>query len=281
MKSRADVSRQALITWYDTMWACCDHTRVPQLAAETYIRHDITGATNRIASNDYGDLIALATADDNVSSFDYSLFAQDDIVCTIGCLIFDSTRQWDWVQLFRVDHQGLLAETWLTGMGGTDPFGFPQPTTAWRGDELPTIEASSNNQRIVRAFLDDVLIGGATSRIADYVATAVISHDHMGPNRQLSATQLADEVRAVRTRGALHEKQRLIIGDGDMVALAATWEFANGVQWDVVSAMRLVNEKITEVWSPVIGGTDTTLPSGPHTRWSPGVIPEPAHHPKP
>ena len=128
--STVSANLSTLQRWYDDMWGKCNNALVPDIAAPRYLRHDITGANNLMTSEQYRDLIGLGLDGEEVTDFSYFLIAEGDYVASLGRYILTKGRQWDWVQLFRLENAAMV-ETWLPGMGGTDPFGFPQAHNMW------------------------------------------------------------------------------------------------------------------------------------------------------
>jgi predicted SnoaL-like aldol condensation-catalyzing enzyme len=273
-------NRATLMRWYNKMWAECDNALIPDIAAEIYLRHDITGANNAITSQQYSEMVGMGLGDSKVVDFSYCLVAQGDYVGSIGRLLFDGDRQWDWVQLFRVD-DGKMVETWLPGMGGTDPFGFPQAWSAWQGGEIPAALPDSQQQRCIREFYQQRWLGNDPSSLSNFVAEHIVVHDTQQEGQKLSRQEYNDSISEQLLSRDISDIKLFMVEEGNLVIAVASWQVNDDKQWDFTQAFRLVDGLIVETWLPSIGGTDDTLALGSHSRWSKGVIPEKVHQPKP
>lgn len=276
--SNTETSRKVLERWYDEMWAECNHTLVPEITRPMYIRHDITGANNEMKSEDYSALIALGTDGETVADFSYYLIAEENYVGAIGRLVFESKRQWDWVQLFRVE-DSRLAETWLPGMGGNDPFGFPQEWTHWQGTEIPQALKSDSlietaQKKMIREYYETVWLAGATEKLGQYFASELRMHDTTAAMRDLSLAEYQEEIKQQVSRTQPRDMQLFMVEESDYVIATASWKIAGDKQWDLTQAFRFENKKIVETWIPSIGGTDDSLNLGEHSIWPIEVMPK-------
>lgn len=266
-------NRATLQRWYNEMWGKCNNALIPQIAAPQYLRHDITGANNLMTSEQYRDLVGLGLHGESVKEFQYFLAAEGDYVASIGRYVLNSGRQWDWVQMFRLENAAMV-ETWLPGMGGTDPFGYPQPHNVWKGGEVPVATLLLTDcKRVVQKWFAEVWVNGDTRIIPDLLTDNFRIHDHECADRSVVAIAYQSELkRRLATLGKIHDMQLFMIGEGDMVVAVVSWKIADDRQWDFVQAFRLEGTKLAETWVPAIGGNDTSLVHDSRTAWPEGVV---------
>ncbi len=266
-------NRATLEHWYDHMWGRTDFDLIPEIAAPQYLRHDMTGANNLMPAESYRDMLKPVLGHLEVQEFEYYLVAEGDYVGALGRYILEGDRQWDWVQVFRLK-DGRLAETWLTGMGGTDAMGYSQPRNAWLGTEIPQQPAplSAQKQLVVDwyAFLLD---SDSAQAPGIFLADEVRVHDQLDGDRKISASAYAGEMRRLMRPGAVADFQHFLIGEGDVVFAVCSCKLDGERQWDWVQAFKVEGGRIAQTWLPSIGGTDAELTISPATRWPRGVMP--------
>jgi hypothetical protein len=174
-----------------------------------------------------------------------------------------------------------MVETWLPGMGGTDPFGFPQAWSAWQGGEIPAALPDSQQQRCIREFYQQRWLGNDPSSLSNFVAEHIVVHDTQQEGQKLSRQEYNDSISEQLLSRDISDIKLFMVEEGNLVIAVASWQVNDDKQWDFTQAFRLVDGLIVETWLPSIGGTDDTLALGSHSRWSKGVIPEKVHQPKP
>ena len=274
-------NRATLQRWYNEMWGKCNNALIPHIAAPRYLRHDITGANNPMTSEQYRDLVGLGLAGETVKEFEYFLVAEADYVGSLGRYVLHSGRQWDWVQLFRLENAAMV-ETWLPGMGGTDPFGYPQPHNVWAGGEIPPALPLSDKKRVVRDWFEQVWVNADVGRAHEWLADSFRIHDHGCADRTLSAADYQRELVEKLAGLRISNMQLFMIEEGDMVIAAVSWQVSdkdssNARQWDFVQAFRLQDLRLAETWLPAIGGNDRTLVHNEKTAWGRGIMPAGSH----
>ncbi|WP_317930797.1 hypothetical protein [Halioxenophilus sp. WMMB6] len=264
-------NRALLRHWYDHMWGCTNFDLIPEIAAEKYLRHDITGANNLMPATAYRDMLKPVLGHLEVQEFQYHLTCEGDYVGALGRFILPGDKQWDWVQLFRVENNHLV-ETWLAGMGGTDPMGYPHPRNAWHGGEIPSVALPpSKNKTLVTSWLNNFL--GESCDPNAFLLPEIRVHDFIHSDRIVSAVEYQSQWLALMNSQQISDFQSFVIGEGDMVFATCSWKLDGDRQWDWVQAFQIINGKIARIWLPVIGGTDTDLNLGAQTRWSASVMP--------
>lgn len=265
-------NRAVLRHWYDHMWGKVNFDLIPDIAAAKYLRHDITGANNLMPAESYRDMLKPVLGHLEVKDFSYYLVCEADYVGAIGRYILEGDKQWDWVQLFRVADQHLV-ETWLTGMGGTDPMGYPHPRNVWSGSEIPrgSLPMTANKQAVLD-WLQSLVTspaGGESGVLADRLRV----HDQLSADREVSGQQYQQEFCGLMNANSVSDFQYFLVGEGDVVFATCSWKLDNSRQWDWVQAFQLENARITRTWLPVIGGNDVSLNVGPGTRWAASAMP--------
>ncbi|MFV8817894.1 hypothetical protein [Haliea sp. E17] len=270
--STESTNRAVLEHWYDHMWGKTDFDLIPDIAAAKYLRHDMTGANNLMPAEDYRDMLKPNIGHLEVQEFEYYLITEGDYVGALGRYILEGDRQWDWVQVFRLA-DGRLAETWLTGMGGTDALGYPHPRNAWTGEEFPeALPLNPAKQRVLDwyAFL---FAPTDAARAEDFLAAEIRVHDQLDGDRRVTAAQYFDEMRTLMRSESASDFRHFLIEQDGVVFATCSCRLDDGRQWDWVQAFAIENERISRTWLPAIGGTDTALAIGPGTRWPPGAMP--------
>ena len=94
---------QTLSRWYNEMWGQCNADLIPEFVNTHYLRHDMTGANNRLKPEEYQAMTRMGSEGREVEDFTYYLIAEEDYVGALGRYIRDGNDQWDWVQIFRLE----------------------------------------------------------------------------------------------------------------------------------------------------------------------------------
>lgn len=266
-------NRAVLEHWYDHMWGKTDFDLIPGIAAAKYLRHDMTGANNLMPAQAYRDMLKPNLGQLEVSEFQYYLVTEGDYVGALGRYILEGDRQWDWVQVFRLA-DGRLAETWLTGMGGTDALGYPHPRNAWTGEEFPAHPPAMNaNKQRVLDWYEYLFEPASAGSAADHLADGIRVHDQLAGDRTVTAQQYLQEMRELMRAQAVSGFRQFMIEQDGVVFATCTARLDADRQWDWVQAFALEGGKICRTWLPAIGGTDAQLQIGPETRWPAGAMP--------
>lgn len=266
-------NRALMQRWYNDMWGKTDFDLIPEIAAPQYLRHDMTGANNLIPADAYRDLLKPMLGSIDVQAFTYYIACEGDFIGTLGRYMLPGDMQWDWVQVFRVE-DGHLAETWLTGMGGTNSMAIPQPQHAWNGSEIPaTSLPDSNNKNAVRTWLKSLIDHqDSSSSLADQVRV----HDLLDADRTVSADQYHQEMRSLMSASSVSDFKIFMIEENDVIFAICSWLLDDNRQWDWIQAFQLRDARITRTWLPSIGGNDESLSMGPATRWAADALPDEA-----
>jgi hypothetical protein len=125
----AEEAEVVLRRWYDEMWGQLRPELISELVGPVYTRHE-TGGTRRVTPEEYRAQTTPFMAQISIEDLRYSLIAEGDKVCAVGSWRIKAAegaqggadvwgpdgKQWDWVQLFRVEGRRLV-ETWLSGIG--------------------------------------------------------------------------------------------------------------------------------------------------------------------
>lgn len=269
----SDSSRRALQRWYDDMWGKCANHLIPQFTTPTYLRHDLTGANNAITSEQYRDLVGTVIEGEKVTEFTYFVVAEGEFAATLGCYVLTKGRQWDWVQLFRVKRDR-LAETWLPGMGGTDPFGLPKAENTWTGTEVPDPIPATPNKHSVQNFYEKLCIEGDWSQSDRILSPQVRIHDTDAADITLKRDEFLQRIKNKINGSTITDFKLFTIEEKDICVSTASWIIDGERQWDWVQAFRLKDGLICQTWLPVIGGNDRSIVHGPDTKWNSAILPE-------
>lgn len=271
--SNVEQNRATLAHWYDDMWGQCNFALVPEIAAPKYLRHDITGANNLMTSQEYSDMIAFGLAEEHVTEFSYFLIAEGDYVASLGRYLLTKGRQWDWVQLFRLENAAMV-ETWLPGMGGTDIFGFPQPHNVWTGGEMPQPLPMTAQKQLIEDYYRQVFVLRDAEAAPRFLADKLRVHDNISPDQWLTAEEYFQRMNKQINGNEISEFKLFMIEEGDMVVAAGSWKIDEQRQWDWVQAFQIADNKIVRTWLPAIGGDDTSLQHTGETAWPPQAMPD-------
>jgi predicted SnoaL-like aldol condensation-catalyzing enzyme len=271
--STQEQNKRALRRWYNDMWGKCNHLLVPDIAGPKYLRHDLTGANNLMTSEQYRDIVEIGLQNEAVTDFTYFLIAEGDYVASLGRYLLTKGRQWDWVQLFRLENAAMV-ETWLPAMGGTDILAYPQPHNVWKGTEIPPALPATANKELISGWYRHIVERGECADAGRYFADAVRVHDNIDADVTLApAGYQQDHVEAQLQCERISDLQLFMIEEGDIVVAAGSWRLDGERQWDWVQAFQIENGKIARTWLPGIGGNDTSLTHGPDMAWAPDAMP--------
>lgn len=258
--------------WYNEMWGRPDPSILPELVAEKYLRHDVTGANNRVTPAEYQAMVTHAVGDEDVQDFSYFLIAEGDFVAALGRYVLKEGRQWDWVQLFRVGRNG-LSETWLPGMGGHEPHAIPNPDFAWTKGTIPGLQHDETNatKQVVSNWYEQLMTG---KEVTDLLAPEVRWHDMIEADTAFSGHDVQQRMRDFMQNDHATDLELHLVQSGDFVVATGMWQLGKDQrEWNWVQAFRIENGLIAESWLTSIGGTDTSIKHLPQTRWTIDVMP--------
>jgi hypothetical protein len=116
--------------WLDEVWMGGDLDLVDELVAPRYVRHGPSGTVVRDRAGLREDLLQYSrvlhkpviTVDDQAVAGDrvWTRMTIEGVDLEAG-----TTRVMSWLQVFRIDEEGLLAESWLLHAVGVDWRGAP------------------------------------------------------------------------------------------------------------------------------------------------------------
>mgnify|MGYP001815329369 CR=1 FL=1 len=154
--------------------------------------------------------------------------------------------QWVTADLFDTDEAGRIVEHWdvIQEYVDTNPSG----RSMIDGPTEPTdLGKTEENKALVRAFIEDVLIGGQSERLSDYVSTEAY-HQH-NPAIADGLDGLAVALGAMPERGETMTYAQLhkLIGCGDFVAALSEMTMA-GTPMATVDLFRVADGRIVEHW---------------------------------
>ena len=170
--------------------------------------------------------------------------------------------QWVTADLFDTDEDGKIIEHWDVIAE------FRWPTTSGRSmvdgpTEVEDVDKTKSNKAIIQAFVDDVLIGGQTDKVTDYISTK--QHDEHNPDVDDGYEQFRAYLAEPGANGRAIEyiKVHRLIGQGNFVVTFSEVKL-DSQDWAVFDIFRLENGKIAEHWDvhEIIGPKETWNNSG-------------------
>lgn len=270
-------NRATIEKWYNDMWGKADSSRIGECIADEYLRHDLTGANNRVTAESYAAMVDASLASCPVRHFTYFAVVEGDFIGTMGRFLIQESTQWDWVQLFRAE-QARLAETWLPGMGGTLVEAFPRPDIAWTDSTVPkqALAPMTPEKAVVREWYESLAHNrDATSCLAPKIR----AHDLKSTDTELTAVAMQERWRDLMQQDQVTELELFLIQEGDFVFATGKWLLGeDSREWNWVQAFRLQNGQIAEYWITSIGGTDTSIKHMLMT-WGENVLPGNSNQP--
>lgn len=156
---------------------------------------------------------------------------------------------WVTMDIFDTDEEGHLIEHWdiisawqdETASGRSMVDGPTEPTD---------LHLTEQNKNVVRRFLEDVLIGGDTDVVADYVSAEQYAQHN--PQVADGLDGLGAFLAALAEQGLSmrYHSTRLLVGQGDMVATLSHADMG-GVDSAVLDLWRVEDGRIVEHWDSI------------------------------
>ena len=151
--------------------------------------------------------------------------------------------------IFRFEN-GLIVEHWdnLTDITPPNPSGrtqFDGPT------EIKDSEKTNENKAIVKGFINDVLIGGKTDKLTQYINPNQY-HQH-NPAIADGLDGLGAALKYFAENGLVLEYQKVhkILGEGNFVLSVSEGKFGKGEHVAYYDLFRLENGQIVEHWDVI------------------------------
>ena len=270
-------NRVLIEKWYDEMWGKADSSRIGECIASEYLRHDLTGANNRVTAESYATMVDASLGNCPVRHFTYFAVVEGDFVGTIGRFLIQESTQWDWVQVFRAE-AGRLAETWLPGMGGTLIQALPRPDIAWTDSTIPdqSLLPMTPEKTVVAQWYEQLANGQDATAC---LAPTIRAHDLIDTEADLSAVDLEERWRELMQQDKATELELFLIQEDDVVFATGKWLLgADRREWNWIQAFRLEGGRIAEYWITSIGGTDASI-KHELMSWGEHVLPENSRQP--
>lgn len=262
-----------LNSWYHNMWGKCNPSLVPEHTSDFYLRHDPSGPATKLTGQEYGDICVIAMEGRQTGDFQFFFVTEGDFVAALGRLIFTDGRQWDWVQLFRLEN-GKLAETWLPAMGVTEPMAYPRPETSWHDDAILDQDKSGYdaNKKLIQSWFEDLATG---NDVTGHLASSVRWHDMHDGDITLTPDGLQERLKSLMQGDTATDLRLHLIGEGDYVVATGLWSLGeDGRRWNWVQAFKIEDGLIARSWINAIGGTDSSIQYRENSEWSLDVLPE-------
>lgn len=273
MTTNTEQTRSTISRWYNEWWGKLDLEIIEDIVAEKYMRHDLTGASTLMAAKDYRDIMAFVIEGEKINHFSYFLIVEDSYVMALGHFILNEGRQWDWVQMFRIENER-MAETWMPGMGGADPFGFPNPNNVWDCSEIPSPLPESPMKKVVSDYFQKVYIEEDLQAANNFMAPRIRVHDNLGSDVEMSCGEYVERMRLQINGSSITDAQFFMVGENNYIGLIATWVIDGERRWDWAQAFKFEKGVIAETWLSVIGGNDTSISHDAKHKWQQSVMPD-------
>ena len=156
----------------------------------------------------------------------------------------NGAAKWVTADLFDTDDDDRMIEHWdviapyveETASGRTMVDG---PT------EVEDLDKTGENKTIVRAFVDDVLIGGKFDKVTDYISTE--QYDQHSPEVEDGLAGIQKHMATIGQRGGKYVKVHHLIGQGNFVVIFSHAQ-KDGGDWAYFDIFRLKDSKIVEHW---------------------------------
>lgn len=162
--------------------------------------------------------------------------------------------------VFRFE-DGLIVEHW----DNLSPVTPPNPSGRTQFDgatELTDLDKTEANKAVVRGFIDDVLVGGKTDTITDYVSSETYIQHNSAVADGLDGLGDALAYFAANDMVMIYDETHKILGEGNFVLAMSEGKFgpAPGDHVAYYDLFRLAQGKIVEHW-------DVIQPIPPQSEW--------------
>ncbi len=124
--------------------------------------------------------------------------------------------------------------------------------------EVEDLDKTDGNKAIVRAFFDDVLMGGKFDKVTDYISSEQC-HQH-NPEIGDGLEGINKHLQEVRDKGARYLKVHHLIGQGNFV-VALSHTLVSAEDWAFFDIFRLKDGRFVEHW-------DVQEKIGPKETWN-------------
>ncbi|MCU7930972.1 MAG: nuclear transport factor 2 family protein [Candidatus Thiodiazotropha sp. (ex Codakia rugifera)] len=111
--------------------------------------------------------------------------------------------------------------------------------------EVEDLDKTEANKAIVRAFVDDVLIGGQHEKATQYISTE--QYDQHNPEAEDGLVGVQKHFQQAKGRGGRYVMVDRLIGQGNFVVVYSLAQ-RDGGEWAYFDIFRLQDDKIVEHW---------------------------------
>lgn len=190
--------------------------------------HGLTATIHRVLSQD--DLVVLHSTYENAQAFGGQTMVAFDV--------------------FRVE-DGNLAEHWDNLQAAVPASKTVSGNSMTDGaTEILDLDKTAENRALVEAFVDDVLLGAAPQKIADYIsATTYIQHNPRVGNG-LDGLGAALKAMAEAGQAMAYTKTHLIVAEGNFVFAASEGKLGD-TPTAFFDLFRVADRKIVEHWDTI------------------------------
>ncbi len=228
-------------------FATGDTAAAARLLDEDYIQHNLAYGTGEAAF--LGSVEYLASAPVRTTVNNIRAFADGDYVFLHTVYNFAGAGEQVAFDVFRFDEDGEIAEHW----DNLAPIAVPNPSGHTQTDgaaAVTDLDKTEENKRLVRGFVEDVLMGKNPDALAGYFDGSAYIQHNTGIADGLDGLGAALAAYAEQGIDMIYEETHLLLGQGNFV-LASSEGTLGGVPVTYYDLFRVENGKIAEHWDVI------------------------------
>lgn len=228
-------------------FATGDVVKAESLLAEGYIQHNLAYGTGRDAF--IGSVQYLASAPVKTKVENIRAYEDGDKVFLHSIYNFAGAGEQVGFDIFRFDEDGKVCEHWdnLAVKAEPNPSGHTQIDNA---APVKDLEKTEENRKVVKGFLNDVMMGKAPEKTADYFDNGKYIQHNSGIADGLDGLGAALEALAKQGVQMIYSTIHQVLAQGDMVLAVSEGTFG-GAPTAYYDLWRVENGKIAEHWDIV------------------------------
>ncbi|SDB50251.1 nuclear transport factor 2 family protein [Butyrivibrio sp. INlla16] len=229
------------------IFASGDADKAKELLAEGYIQHNLAYGTGRDAF--LGSIQYLASAPVKTTVENIRAYEDGDKVYLQSVYNFAGAGEQVGFDIFRFDADGKICEHWdnLAAKAEPNPSGHTQIDNVAPVKDLDKTEA---NRETVKGFLNDVMMGKAPEKTADYFNNGKYIQHNTGIADGLEGLGAALAALAEQGVQMIYSTVHQVLAQGDMVLAVSEGTFG-GAPTAYYDLWRVENGKIAEHWDIV------------------------------
>ena len=228
-------------------FATGDTDTAAELLDEGYIQHNLAYGTGEDAFLGSVEYLASAPAQTTVENI--RAFEDGDYVFLHTIYNFAGAGEQVAFDVFRFDEDGKIAVHWdnLTALAGPNPSGHTQTDGATQATDL---ELTETNKRLVRGFVEDVLMGQNPDALTSYFDGNRYIQHNSGIADGLDGLSAALAAYAEAGIEMVYDEIHLVLGEGSFVLVASEGTLG-GAPVTYYDLFRVEDGKIAEHWDVI------------------------------